>query len=279
MLDHGKKDIMSKFSRLLITSGCSFSDPKYTIYKDHNIEVWPELLAKELNVELLNVAQKGASNDYISNSVMDAVIDNLDREIIVCVLWTGSNRLNFFDVDGHVLTSNSESININESLRLRHKALRDYMLTNDEFWDENFDLRAVNFNLRCVWRLDNFLKQHNIKFYHTHVYSPCAGIVWIAPYYDDDITENQLLEQMERERILIENTPKNRYFSYDYFKSQPYTKNMKWTEDVSMKIPNNGHPNQKGHESIKESFMLLMESNQLPYDGAHMSSMENFVYD
>ena len=268
---------MSKSSKLLITSGCSFTDPKYTRYKDHNIEVWPELLAKELNVELLNVAKKGASNDYISNSVMDAVIDNLDREIIVCVSWTGSNRLNFFDVDGHVL--NYDSTNTKAV-----RALRDYMLTSDKFWDENFDLRVVNFNLRCVWRLDNFLKQHNIEFYHAHVYSPCAGIAALEAralaYYDDDIIEDQLLKYAEREKILIENTPNNRYFSYDYFKTQSYDSNMKWTDDSSMKIaPDDGHPNQKGQESIKESFMILMESNELTHDGVHMNSMESFVYD
>lgn len=257
---------MSKSSKLLIASGCSFSDPRYSAYKDYGITVWPKLIAEELQVDLLNVAQIGESNDYISNSVMDAVVDNLDKEIIVCVLWTGGNRLNFFDIDGHVLIENS-TVNINEAMRLRHKALRDYMLTISDFCDETFDEKAVNFNLRCVWRLDNFLKQYNIKFYHMHVYSPCAGIVWTG------------LNQTEREGMLIDNTPKNRYFSYDYFKSQPYTKNMKWVDDSSMKIPNDGHPNQRGHDSIKESFMLLMASNELPYGGAHMSSMENFVYD
>ena len=279
MLNHGKENIMSKSSKLLITSGCSFSDPKYTVYKHHNIDVWPELLAKELDIELLNVAQKGASNDYISNSIMDAVIDHLDKEIIVCVLWTGSNRLNFFDVDGHVFASNSESINIDESLRLKDKAFRDYMLSDDEFSNENFDLRVVNFNLRCVWRLDNFLKQHNIKFYHTHAYSPCAGVTWISPQHDD-ITEDQLLKQREqRERILVDNTPNNRYFSYDYFKTHSYNSNMKWTDDSTMKIADDGHPNQKGHEYIKDSFMILMASDISTYEGVDMNSIENFVYD
>ena len=43
-------------SKLLIASGCSYTDQEYYSYSEHNIITWPELVAKELNIEFVNVA-------------------------------------------------------------------------------------------------------------------------------------------------------------------------------------------------------------------------------
>ena len=42
--------------KLLIVSGCSYTDPFYRAYVNNNVNVWPSIVAKELEVDLINFA-------------------------------------------------------------------------------------------------------------------------------------------------------------------------------------------------------------------------------
>ena len=84
-------------TKLLITGGCSFTDPNFPSYKEHNVEVWPNIIEKNSDRLLLNVASYGASNDLIENKIFDAVTKYSEYDCLVMVLWTNAYRVNVAD--------------------------------------------------------------------------------------------------------------------------------------------------------------------------------------
>lgn len=53
----------------LVTAGCSFTEG-YGLPNPKE-QSWPELLAKKLNLECINLGVRGAGNEYISNTVVE----------------------------------------------------------------------------------------------------------------------------------------------------------------------------------------------------------------
>lgn len=208
--------------KLLIASGCSYTDQHLSFYKQNDIITWPALVALDLGVECLNVACGGAPNDYICNSVQDAVFDNYDRDIIVMVLWTSSNR--WIPCEGP-----------------------------RRLWQKDW---LVTYNLRCMWRLNEFCKQQNIPIYQGHSTNPLASLNFDSNDY--------LL--------------KNKYFSHEYFGPQNPWSNMPWMANEPYIIPGDGHPNQKGHDWMADYFLIKYDGGDfdVPLDN---SKYIEFVYD
>lgn len=194
--------------KLLIVSGCSYTDPFYRAYVNNNVNVWPSIVAKELEVDLINFAGEGCSNDWIANSIMDGVLDNLERDIITMALWT-------------------------EGYRCIPKNGYGPKRLFKEQW-------IVEYQLRCMWRLNEFLKQRKIPIYQGHALSIPAGN-W---------------KQLNIE-VGCENThfAKNKYFNSEYFGPQKFEDNMMWVANDKYSIPEDGHPNQKAHNWIANYFL------------------------
>lgn len=260
---------------LLITSGCSFSDPRYGGYLKNDITIWCDTVAKELNIDVLNLGKHAFSNDYIENSIMDAVIDNQDKDLIVMFLWTSPNRLNFFDHDRFVISEESYWPSSKDPeyhlLQYRKKSMRPW-------WGFEFDKRAVNYNLRCIWRLNEFLKNRNIEYYQAHSSSLINNIVYCNP----PKLEDKMLEE-DRIKTLIDNVPQNRYYDKNFFTTQSFRSNAKWSVDETMQISKEDiHPNQEGHNYIADQFLLMKESQKISSDDYYENSnyrRPEFIYD
>ena len=210
-------------SKLLIASGCSYTDQEYPCYLENNITTWPELVAKELDIEFVNVACVGAPNDYISNSVTDAVFDYSHRDIIIMVLWTESCRW----------------YPMKPPKKLRKK---DWLIT---------------YQMRCMWRLNEFCKQKEIPIYQGHSTTLLACL------------------DIQDEPDLLMN---NRYYSSEYFGPQNPLSNMMWMANESHSIPNDGHPNQKGHDWIAEYFLIKYEGGDFKVPSDNYNTTK-FIYD
>tara|TARA_B110000902_G_scaffold203789_1_gene231687 strand:- start:76 stop:834 length:759 start_codon:yes stop_codon:yes gene_type:complete len=83
--------------KLLIVSGDSFTDKAFQTMIHPEIDCswpkWPELLAKKLDMEYVNVAKSGAGNDYIYDSLVDVLQKtNKDRIGLVIAAWSQSQR-------------------------------------------------------------------------------------------------------------------------------------------------------------------------------------------
>jgi len=77
---------------VLLTSGCSFTDNWWT--KKHNIPVWPELFAKQIDMQCINLGKRGLGNDYILNSIVDKVATEKNIGLVV-VMWSEFGRIDF----------------------------------------------------------------------------------------------------------------------------------------------------------------------------------------
>jgi hypothetical protein len=73
--------------KLLVTSGCSFTDPSFA---------WPNQLSKKLDFKLENVAVPSQGNGLISRKLLHILenhpITYPSEDILVGVMWSGVNR-------------------------------------------------------------------------------------------------------------------------------------------------------------------------------------------
>lgn len=284
MLNYGKENIMSKSSKkLLITAGCSFTDPKHPGYSNEGITLWPELVANDINADLLNLGKLGTGNDYISNMVTDAVIDNHDRDIVVMVLWSSFNRINLFDYHWFVMPQADEKLKDLSPARYKLSELIKSEIDPSKLpYGFEFDKCFLNYNLRAIWRLNDFLKHRNIEFYQAHSFSIINNILWIAPYsINDELTPEEMKWQKEREQKLIEYTPTNRYFSEDYFTTHSWRENIRFLQDESLQIGNGDiHPNQEGMDWLSDVFLLQIEKKLVKEKFKDNNNQPmSFVYD
>ena len=81
--------------KILLTSGCSFTDKNFTsdIHPDMDTEwpMWPELLAKKLDMDCINLGQSGSGNEYIYFTLLDEIVKR-DNIGLVIAGWTQSQR-------------------------------------------------------------------------------------------------------------------------------------------------------------------------------------------
>jgi len=96
-------------SKILLTAGCSYTDKNYlsldtTAPERGGWPMWPDIVAKNLNLVPVNVAVSGSNNDFIFNSIMDSIAILGDEIDTIAVLWTTADRLPFFYHTIHPLT-------------------------------------------------------------------------------------------------------------------------------------------------------------------------------
>tara|TARA_B100001996_G_scaffold159302_1_gene121400 strand:+ start:296 stop:1168 length:873 start_codon:yes stop_codon:yes gene_type:complete len=84
--------------KLLIVSGCSFTDENYISSVHPELDCswpkWPELLAKKLDMDCINLGQNGAGNEYIYSTLLEEILRQKDKRKIGLVIsaWTQCQR-------------------------------------------------------------------------------------------------------------------------------------------------------------------------------------------
>lgn len=153
-------------SKVLITSGCSFSE---TI-SDH-IDTWPRHLARAMpEYTHISKAMGSQGNGLISRSIIHACSENKDKDLLVGVVWSGPDRHDFYLKDNNVgtnedmwmenptgFTKNKRWVILNHNWR-NHYA-REYYGT---FYDTvGATINTLEHILRTQW----FLEQYGIKYF------------------------------------------------------------------------------------------------------------------
>lgn len=87
--------------KILLASGDSNTDENYqsTFHPDKYLDFkkWPEILAKKLDMNYINLGRCGAGNEYIYNSILDYISNNGYKNIgFVIVGWSQSNRKSWY---------------------------------------------------------------------------------------------------------------------------------------------------------------------------------------
>jgi hypothetical protein len=83
--------------KILLTSGCSFTDKNFTSDYHHDLDTswhkWPELLAKKLDMDCINLGFSGAGNEYIYTSLLNEIVKlNTNNIGLIMPAWSGSAR-------------------------------------------------------------------------------------------------------------------------------------------------------------------------------------------
>ena len=253
----------------LIVGGDSYTTPKFWLYRDLGIETWPSLLAKKYGYDLINTARGGKSNRHIVNSVIDAVVESQDKDILVVVAWSETYRLSFIDdtdLDHPVFLFSDEEFarrqSMSEGLAAHFNSLeqgRQHIINSIQRMQKGQDVYDSMANLnskivlqafRNIWYLKDFCQRRNIKMYHVHSFDAFA--------YDSQLTEQIYadLDVKEQVKHLIE---QNYYYQQvqndNYYMGSEYNL-YNDIESNALFIEHEGkvnwHPNQKGHEHIAE---------------------------
>lgn len=87
-------------NKYLIVSGCSWTDKNYRSAPHPNLNCdwpkWPEILAKKLRMECINLAESGQGQEFIYSSLLDTLSSFKPIEIgLVIAAWTKSARRDF----------------------------------------------------------------------------------------------------------------------------------------------------------------------------------------
>lgn len=98
----------------LVVSGCSWGDDIFfsPFHPDMDCDwpKWPELLAKSLDMECINLAKNGAGNEYIYSTLIDKLQTIEPSDIGLCIAaWSTANRRDYESKGrwrGHVYTYN-----------------------------------------------------------------------------------------------------------------------------------------------------------------------------
>ena len=83
--------------KVLLVSGCSFTDKNfisdYYPKLDTSWPKWPELLAKKLDMDCINLGKMGSGNEYIYTSLLDQIMKMNPSDIgLIIPAWTGAGR-------------------------------------------------------------------------------------------------------------------------------------------------------------------------------------------
>ena len=127
----------------LLVFGCSYADKSYVEITTKNeklkehmydnegnltepFDFWPELLAKELDMDLVNFAQCGFGNDGIHSTFMDEITKHAKSPYIglIVVMWSEFMRIGFEQEVRSVFKNKFDWLKINITASDRNKELR-----------------------------------------------------------------------------------------------------------------------------------------------------------
>ena len=94
---------MKRNRKILLAGGDSLTEHTLVSWGDPSISTdfprWPEVLAKKLDMECVNLGKKACDNHYISTSIFEYLMENPKKEIgLVCCLWTDYTRTSLYNM-------------------------------------------------------------------------------------------------------------------------------------------------------------------------------------
>ena len=123
--------------KILLVSGDSFTDPEWWSEFHPELEVnwpkWPEILAKKLDMDCVNLGKSGAGQEFIYTSILDYITNpqkDINRIGLVIPAWSQCQRKDFqrgwggrwtnrrLDVDGDIFSWVNRSLKYMLSLQI-----------------------------------------------------------------------------------------------------------------------------------------------------------------
>ena len=256
--------LLSMTRKLLIVGGDSWSNPNEDCYLRYGVKkIWADVVADFLDMDLINVSTGGAGNSYIHGQIVDAIEDNIDRDIVVMANWSQAIRIVPFEMKLAQLTFNVHMPELRPPFGPAknecQKALRHlyqlhvdhpdhYFMEKEEFW-----LKVANVSLRDIYLLNEYCKLRNIPLLHHRALPTLSGIEWILKPEIDFELRDYILE------VCKQNQYYQKILKFDNIVGHPnFFEKGSACFDLYQKYflsLDEKHPNESGHQVIAHSFI------------------------
>ena len=244
--------------KTLIAGGDSYTEVKIDL-EGRFMDMWPAHIGAE---DYINVGYGGAGNSFIFNRVIDAIEENIEKELTVIVLWSDSARINLLDCVNVQLQSERQLLKVphwfsNSSLQMCEVISEFSNLVVELMWKQQkkkdtaqgFYEKMMIQSLRYMYLLDKYCGMHGIKFYHGCVFDVLGynTLDSLERYFD--VADNVAIRN-----AALKNIKKSHYYNY-LLNSKNF---MGFDFDVSSYIKNNNltiseintHANQYGNKVL-----------------------------
>ena len=207
----------------LVAAGCSFTEGEGL--SDPDTQSWPALVAKKLNLDCVNLGQRGASNDYITNSIMEYALQNDTYDCFFIIAYSDYLRVDFCN------SINKTVVHLTPTSR-KYPKLRDMFYS--EFAEKNYFFKKFALN---VIKTQAWFETKNIN------YMMLNGLTNL----DADL-------YYEENKFLFENINHKKYKNFNNYNFMRIINTDGRQSD--------GHPNEVGHERIADQIYkwLVTES-------------------
>lgn len=244
----------------LLAFGCSYTAENWSTKEiDCSFPRWPELLAKNLNLQHENLGSKGGSNDKIFRLAVDKIVNEHEKIKIICILWTSIWRFELFN-DNFTPNSTWElSTRGKQGIKLDDPSInnrdRTYWEINNKVYTGYYD-KFQNKNKFHIYKIETFFKNiitlqklcntYNIEMYQWSAF-PLLNFDSMLLLYTDLL--GKYSNEIDKKNIIgfpWEVSLKGSNFGLYILNGS------NWIEKVvSIK---DKHPNSKGHSVIANMF-------------------------
>lgn len=221
---------------------------------------WPEVLGEKLNIEVINIAENGSSNERILRSTIEWVVDNKDKinETLFIIGWTISDRWEWWSN----FKQDWEKCYASYCLDYEHGDI-EYGLPNkwwNNFHREYFDINKMLYKTT----LDMVYLQSFFKFYNlNYLFFDTFGHHFRE---DEDLNyENEgkiSTPCKDHPKLYKELDFDNIVMTEDYKSMEQFMKFI-FDDFEDAKEHIHGHPNRKSHEMWSEELYKFLKKEKL----------------
>ena len=252
--------------KILLVSGCSFTDTNMVSVQHPDLDTswpkWPELVAKELDMDCVNLASSGAGNEKIYSNISDyltqpyAVRKGMTYHKpdigLVVAAWSQGNRRDWSERKLVTRTQKQDS------------------WTNMNFDDKGDLYYWLLKSVRYQYAYQNLCKQLKLPYVQFQMISLWRGYVFNKISDDREIKKHWESEMKECLAATGYNELVNTNFlgwpgdviSNKYWNQKSWT--LKDCLEKQDKISDEDvHPNKQGHEKLATEFLKHLHENKI----------------
>lgn len=254
-------------NKKLLAAGCSMTDKNFYSWDNSLNEdergswpMWPEIIASNLAMPVINLGKSGSANKEIFDSVYDKI--QLDKNIgLVIVVWSAWDRFKRMAlIDEFPLTSLSQYMLSDHKKFLSLSQLPEYTKFFESLNKGEMSLYSkdcINSSLRYMFMLAQALKEKNIPyvFFQGVNNFPIAmtqDIESVVSYYEEDIIKdlNSSIyhNPIKKDRNIVG-------FPFFTFLGGFRLDELTWKNDHLTVSDRDRHPNAEGQQVIAKYIM------------------------
>ena len=177
--------------KILLVAGCSYSNDRFRSVHHPNLDVswpkWPTILAKKLDMELINLSESGAGQEYIYSNIIDK-LQTIDHSKIGLVIaaWSTAPRRDY---------------------QIESLYLQKAKWTNDMYDTKGFMNYWIDRSLRYYYSLQTICEYLKIPLKQFQMVDLFKGYLWqeLISRRTNDVADDKLIPVLNRpEDLTIE---------------------------------------------------------------------------